>query len=242
GQNSACGIIWIYDRDQLCSWADGAFELIQIELPIVFRAEMNFMHAAAGISCQSPDLAITGRDDNDVIARVKKRAGDDQVCLGSSNRHKHIRGCSACVQRGDALAQKAGSIDFRVVEREMGDSGGIFSGEQIAHIGAFDRTVGQVVFDRTLKLRLKVFEFKRLEIHGRKIIGGRCGCAPRTAYRETSALSGSLGVDDSSSCTPKLDLMCQMSRAYSRMVRSLEKYPVRATFRMAFLAQTSRCW
>src|SRR6185503_3837357 len=70
--------------------------------------------------CQSPDLAITGRDDNDVIARVKKRAGDDQVCLGSSNRHKHIRGCSACVQRGDALAQKAGSIDFRVVEREMG--------------------------------------------------------------------------------------------------------------------------
>jgi hypothetical protein len=29
-------------------------------------------------------------------------------------------------------------------------------------------------------LRLKAFEFKRLEIHGRKIIGGRCGCAPKS--------------------------------------------------------------
>jgi hypothetical protein len=59
--------------------------------------------------------------------------------------------------------------------------------------------------------------------------------------RVTSVLTCSL-LKGRSAMVPSAGLICQMSRAYSAMVRSLEKTPTRATFRMALLAQRSACW
>src|SRR6478672_5379326 len=55
-------------------------------------------------------------------------------------------------------------------------------------------------------------------------------------YRDTSVLTCSL-LNGRSAMVPIAGWICQISRAYSAMVRSLEKIPTRATFRMALLAQ-----
>jgi hypothetical protein len=62
-----------------------------------------------------------------------------------------------------------------------------------------------------------------------------------TSYRVTSVLTCSL-LKGRSAMVPIAGWICQMSRAYSAMVRSLEKIPTRATFRMALRAQRSACW
>ncbi len=59
--------------------------------------------------------------------------------------------------------------------------------------------------------------------------------------RVTSVLTCSL-LNGRSATLPSAGPICQISRAYSAMVRSLEKIPTRATFRMAFLAQRAACW
>ena len=48
---------------------------------------------------------------------------------------------------------------------------------------------------------------------------------------------GSGGVFNGAEDTAVGDYRFQISRAYSRIVRSLENFPMRATFKMAFFAQ-----
>src|SRR3954470_15388346 len=61
---------------------------------------------------------------------------------------------------------------------------------------------------------------------------GRSSCTAQRASRSKEPSEQPADHDDTESA-------CQMSRAYSRMVRSLENFPIRAMFRMAIFVQRS---
>ena len=87
------------------------------------------------------------------------------VGLRRAHGDQHVVCRSIRIERGNAFAQQGGAVDFRIVQRKLQQRPGILAGQKVAHAGAFDRAIGQVIFDRALKLRLEIFEIEIVEWH-----------------------------------------------------------------------------
>src|SRR6185437_231730 len=150
---------------ELGSGACKRCKLIEIKTPVIFRTKLRFFYAAAKILRQSPDLPVTRRDDDYLVIGLKQRAANHPVGLRCTNGDQNIFWRSVGIERGDALAQQACAVHFRIVKREFEQRPGIFIGQQIANVGAFYGAIGEVDLHRALKLRLEILKIEILKSH-----------------------------------------------------------------------------